>query len=72
MCFFMEYLTFTMEESSMFTCNTLPTLDVRIWEQNGIILYSFYEKPTVGNRVIHKNSALPNMSKEATSPRSCP
>ena len=59
LCYF---LRFTAEESSMFSCNTLPTLDTRIWEEEGMIRYAFYEKPTVGNRVIQKNTALPEQS----------
>ena len=66
MCSLTKYLKFTMEESGMFSFGMLPTLDVRIWESNGKILYSFFEIPTVGNRVILKSSAVPELFKEST------
>ena len=66
MCSVVGFLKFTGEESSKFECGSLPTLDTRIWQENDKILYSFYEKPTVGNRVILKTTALPEMSVQST------
>ena len=66
MCSLLPFLRFTSEEASMFKCGTLPTLDVRIWKENGTILHSFYEKPTVGNRMLQKTTALPELSIQAT------
>ena len=44
----------------MFEGMKLPTLDTSLWvENNRSIKYSFYEKPTVGNRVLMKETALP-------------
>ena len=66
MCSIMGFLKFTVEESSQFECQTLPTLDIRIWQEKGVAMHAYYEKPTVGNRVILKSTALPKMSIEST------
>ena len=51
-------LVFTGENKEMFDGSRLPTLDTTIWCQDNCILYSFYEKPTLGNTVLQKKSAL--------------
>ena len=50
----------------MFTNNRLPTLDTEIWMKNGQVLHSFFEKPTVGNKVLSRDTALPLSSIRAT------
>ena len=59
MCSLAENLKFTGEDSTQFCDNTLPTLDTALWVQDGLVQYKFYEKPTVGNQVLHKDTALP-------------
>ena len=53
------FLRFTGEEASMFEDNVLPTLDTALWVEGDVIKYRFYEKPTVGNRVLLNTTALP-------------
>ena len=43
----------------MFQDKTLPTLDTSIWMSDGRVKFKFFEKPTVGNQVLNKNTALP-------------
>ena len=43
----------------MFEDGSLPTLDTAIWMNEGQVLFKFFEKPTVGNQVLNKNTALP-------------
>ena len=50
----------------MFQDQTLPTLDTKIWMDNGQVRHMFYEKPTVGNRVLCKETALPTSSLRAS------
>ena len=52
MCSLVEFLEFTGEEHTMFESNKLPTLDTELWYNGDNIKFSFYEKPTVSNRVI--------------------
>ena len=59
MCSLVTFLKFTGEDESMFPNSRLPTLDTELWVENGLIKYSFYEKPTVGNKVLNKDTALP-------------
>ena len=56
MCYLAEFLNFTGEEACMFQNKRLPTLDTEMWVvRNEEIRYHFYEKPTLGNRVLLKN-----------------
>ena len=60
MCSLTRFLVFTGEDCMMFEGRKLPTLDTSLWvEDNKVIKYIFYEKPTVGNRVLMKETALP-------------
>ena len=59
MCSLMSFLKFTGEDCTDFPDETLPTLDTTLWIENNIIMHKFYEKPTVGNRVLMKDTALP-------------
>ena len=51
-------LSFTVELAKDFADGKLPTLDTKLWMENGVIMYDFYEKPMVGNRVMSKKSAI--------------
>ena len=62
MCSMTSFLRFTGEDCSMFTDMTLPTLDTSLWVSNGQIKHKFYEKPTIGNQVLNKDTALPTAS----------
>ena len=53
-----SFIQFEGEEQGMFPGNKLPTLDTAIWWENGKLFYEFYEKPTVPNRVLQKDTAL--------------
>ena len=57
-----DFLNFTGEDGSMFPDGRLPTLDTAIWLENGTVKYSYYEKPTVGNQVLRRDTALPTAS----------
>ena len=59
MCYIAENLKFTGEDSTQFDDETLPTLDTALWVQNGVVQHKFYEKPTVGNQVLHRDTSLP-------------
>ena len=59
MCSLTSFLKFTGEDSTMFPDETLPTLDTTLWIENNRVKHMFYEKPTVGNRVLIKDTALP-------------
>ena len=50
-------MRFTSEDASDFSCGTLPTLDVRVWQKNGVVLHSFYQQ---------RSTALPELSIYAT------
>ena len=39
-----SFLEFTGEDQSMFENSRLPTLDTEIWEEEGEIKFSLYEK----------------------------
>ena len=41
----MSFLNFTVEVGDDFQDGKLPTLDLKIWIQDGVIKYEFYEKP---------------------------
>ena len=49
---------FSGENCEMFNNLCLPTLDTELWCQSNHILYSFYKKPTRGNTVLQKTTAL--------------
>ena len=66
MCSLVPFLRFTGEDASMFLNNRLPTLDTEIWMEKGQVLHAFYEKPTVGNKVLNRDTALPRSSIRAT------
>ena len=51
-------LEFTGENADIFDDFHLPTLDTALWSENNHVLYSFFEKPTRGNKVLQKSTAL--------------
>ena len=53
-----SYIQFEGEEPGMFCDSKLPTLDTAIWWNGESFMYEFWEKPTVPNRVIQKDTAL--------------
>ena len=59
LCSLTDFLRFTGEDCTMFVDNTLPTLDTSLWVINGQIKHKFFEKPTVGNKVLSRDTALP-------------
>ena len=66
MCSLVSFLKFTGEEESMFPSRKLPTLDTELWLENGQIMFSYFEKPTVGNKVLCCDTALPVSSIRAS------
>ena len=60
------FLRFTGEDKSMFNRGNLPTLDTALWVEDKQIKFEFFEKPTCGNQVVHKESALPKTCIEST------
>ena len=62
MCDLTDFLVFTGEDSTMFSGGFLPTLDTSLKVDGGQIKYKFFEKPTVGNQVLNKDTALPTPS----------
>ena len=57
--FVMNFLKFTTETEMDFTNNMLPTLDVQISvEEDGVMLYKHYTKPTSSGLLIQRNTAL--------------
>ena len=59
-----EYLTFTMETEEDFQNTWLPTLDTELKVDNqNIIMYRFFEKPTNPNTVLHFRTAMAEDSK---------
>ena len=54
----MSFLNFTVEVGDDFEDGKLPTLDLKIWVQAGVVEYEFYEKPMSGNTVVHAKTAL--------------
>ena len=55
----MPFLTFTGECPSDFPDLRLPTLDCNLWESNGKILFSFFQKPMRADKSIDAKTALP-------------
>ena len=66
MCSLVKFLKFTGEEESMFQTKKLPTLDTELWILNGRVMFSYFEKPTVGNKVLNSDTALPLSSIRAS------
>ena len=62
MCQLVEFLEFTGEDKSMFENQRLPTNDIEIWVEGIEVMFSFFEKPQVSNRVIQKGTALPGQT----------
>ena len=61
------FLNFTIESASDFSDKRLPTLDFKIWVSEGnVILYTFFEKPTCANQMLHRHTALSENTKMAT------
>ena len=60
------FLRFTSDDRTMFSDGKLPTLDTALWVDQGVIKHTFYEKPTVGNQVLRRDTALPTASIRAT------
>ena len=46
----------------MFAGEKLPTLDTSIWWDGSRLVYEFFEKPTVPNRVLQRDTALAETS----------
>ena len=62
-----KFLNFTMETAADFPDSRLPTLDFSLWvDENGLIMYTFYEKPMSCNQVMHADSALPENMRVAS------
>ena len=60
-------LQFTVETAEDFDCNSLPTLDTRIWmTDEGKVQYSYFEKPMSSSKVMEKMSAIGERSKVAS------
>ena len=59
-----SFLQFEGEDASMFSSKKLPTLDTQLWvdQTDRQIRFEFYEKPTVPNRVLQKDTALSEQS----------
>ena len=56
-----------MESCNDFDTKTLPTQDLKIWvSEDNKCLYTFFEKPTATNQVIHKESAMPENMRVST------
>ena len=62
MCALVDFLELTSVEESMFSNGRLPTLDAEICKKGAEIEFSFYENPQVPNRVLLKDTALPEQT----------
>ena len=61
------FLNFTIESVDDFEDRRLPTLDFKMWvTEDNIVMYTFFEKPTSSNQMLHRNSALSENVKMAT------
>ena len=61
------FLNFTIESIEDFEDTRLPTLDFKLWVAKGnIIHYTFFEKPTTSNQMLHRDTALSENTKMAT------
>ena len=55
-----DFLSFTVESELDFQDRRLPTLDFKLWVgDDNLVRFTFFEKPTATNQMIHKESALP-------------
>ena len=54
----MSFLNFTVEVGDDFEDGKLPTLDLKVWIQDGVIEYEFYEE--VVRRLLHTSRRLPD------------
>ena len=63
----LPFLNFTVECQSDFEDYKLPTLDFKLWVgKDNEVLYTYFEKPTSSNQVIHRESAIPENTKMST------
>ena len=54
----LPFLKFTLEIGEPFPDQKLPTLDVKIWVEDGwLIMYNVFEKPMSTNLVLHAKTA---------------
>ena len=65
MCSLVNFLKFTGEDYTQFD-GRLPTLDTNMWVSESKVLFSFYEKPTVPNRVLDRLTALSDSALNAS------
>ena len=54
----MSFLNFTVAVGDNFQDGKLPTLDLKVWIQDGVIEYEIYQKPMSGNIVVHAKTAF--------------
>ena len=54
----MSFLNFTVEVEDVFHDGKLPTLDLKVWIQDGVIEDEFHEKPMSGNTLVHAKGRL--------------
>ena len=59
----LPFLKFTLEIGDQFKDNKLPTLDLKLWMENGLIEFEYYEKPMSTNLVVHAKTALSENTK---------
>ena len=60
------FMNFTTEIGEDFIDGKLPSLDINIWVENGIILYEFFEKTMATNLMVEASSALSREVKMST------
>ena len=61
------FLNFTIESEEDFEDRRLPTLDFKPWvREDNLVLYTFFEKPTSSNQMLHRHTALSENTKMAT------
>ena len=61
------FLNFTIESEEDFPDRRLPTLDFKLWvREDNVVLFTFFEKPTSSNQMLHRNTALSENTKMAT------
>ena len=62
-----SFLIFTMELHEDFEDMKLPTLDTKLWVEDGkVIHFEFYQKPMASNLVLQADTALSNSVKTAS------
>ena len=59
-----NFMKFTVESALDFVDGRLPTLDFKLWigEENKVF-FTFFEKPTSSNQMLHRNTALSENTK---------